>query len=36
MTNLLTDYIAEKLVREKGMDVTKTPKIMHRLKLLCE
>ncbi len=35
LTNLLTDYLAAQLVKNKGMDVSKVPSIMHKLRLLC-
>lgn len=36
LTNLLVDHVARQLAREKGMDISRTPKIMHRLKVLCD
>jgi molecular chaperone DnaK (HSP70) len=31
---MLTDYLVELLVKDKGMDVSKAPKIMQKLKIL--
>jgi molecular chaperone DnaK (HSP70) len=36
LTNLLSEYVVRQLAQAKGMDVSKTPKIMHRLKVLCD
>jgi molecular chaperone DnaK (HSP70) len=36
LTNLLSEHVVRQLAREKGMDVSRTPKIMHRLKVLCD
>jgi molecular chaperone DnaK (HSP70) len=36
ITNLLAEYVMRKLSKDKGMDISRTPKIMHRLKVLCD
>jgi len=35
LTNLLADYIVNELIAKKGMDISKVPKHMHKLKILC-
>jgi molecular chaperone DnaK (HSP70) len=35
LNGLLVDDIVEHLLKDKGMDVSKSPKIMHKLKILC-
>ena len=36
LTTLLVDYVSDKLIKEKGMDITKNSFLMHKLKLLCD
>jgi heat shock protein 1/8 len=36
ITNLLSEYVGRQLAQAKGMDVSRTSKIMHRLKILCD
>ena len=36
LTQLLVNHVAQQLVLEKGMDITKNPYFMHKLRLLCD